>query len=136
MKGKDERYPDYPLFKGLQRPLEFLGIQGRYIYWAAVTTCGAIVGFVAAYCLLGFIAGLVVLAAVVSAGIVLILLKQRKGLHSKKVVRVCMCMPTRARSDERKTITAMCMALLIVERGRVCLEARRTCPYLITRISK
>ena len=31
MKGKDERYPDYPLFKGLQRPLEFLGIQGRYI---------------------------------------------------------------------------------------------------------
>ena len=59
MKGKDERYPDYPLFKGLQRPLEFLGIQGRYIYWAAVTTCGAIVGFVAAYCLLGFIAGLV-----------------------------------------------------------------------------
>lgn len=29
MKGKDERYPDYPLFKGLQRPLEFLGIQGR-----------------------------------------------------------------------------------------------------------
>ena len=73
MKGKDERYPDYPLFKGLQRPLEFLGIQGRYIYWAAVTTCGAIVG-------------LVVLAAVVSAGIVLILLKQRKGLHSKKVV--------------------------------------------------
>ena len=40
----------------------------------------------AAYCLLGFIAGLVVLAAVVSAGIVLILLKQRKGLHSKKVV--------------------------------------------------
>ena len=136
MKGKDERYPDYPLFKGLQRPLEFLGIQGRYIYWAAVTTCGAIVGFVAAYCLLGFIAGLVVLAAVVSAGIVLILLKQRKGLHSKKVVPVCMCMPTRARSDERKTITAMCMALLIVERGRVCLEARRTCPYLITRISK
>ena len=78
MKSKDERYPDYPLFKGLQRPLEFLGIQGRYIYWAAVTTCGATVGFVAAYCLLGFI-------TVVSDGIVLILLKQRKGLHSKKV---------------------------------------------------
>ena len=92
MKSKDERYPDYPLFKGLQRPLEFLGIQGRYIYWAAVTTCGAIVrwggpfvGFVPPYCLLGFIAGLVVLATVVSVGIVLILLKQRKGLHSKKV---------------------------------------------------
>ncbi len=129
MKGKDERYPDYPLFKGLQRPLEFLGIQGRYIYWAAATTCGAIIGFVAAYCLIGFVASLVVLAAVVSAGIVLIILKQRKGLHSKKIARVCTSMPTRARSDERETITAMCMAILIVERGRVCLEARRTCPY-------
>lgn len=35
MNGKEEHYPDYPLFKGLQRPLEFMGIQGRYIYWAA-----------------------------------------------------------------------------------------------------
>ena len=50
MKGRDERYPDYPLFKGLQRPLEFMGIQGRYIYWAAGSAGGAIVGFVIAYC--------------------------------------------------------------------------------------
>ena len=47
MKGKDERFPDYPLFKGLQRPLEFMGIQGRYIYWAAGAAGGAIVGFIA-----------------------------------------------------------------------------------------
>ncbi len=66
MKGKDERYPDYPLFKGLQRPLEFMGIQGRYIYWAAGVAGGAIVGFIIAYCLVGFVAGLVVLVAVVS----------------------------------------------------------------------
>ena len=77
MKGKDERYPDYPLFKGLQRPLEFMGIQGRYIYWAAGVAGGAIVGFIIAYCLVGFVAGLVVLVA-------LIMLKQRKGLHTKK----------------------------------------------------
>ena len=68
MKGKDERYPDYPLFKGLQRPLEFMGIQGRYIYWAAGVAGGAIVGFIIAYCLAGFVVGLVVLVAVVSAG--------------------------------------------------------------------
>ena len=46
---------------------------------------GAIGGFGAGYWLLGFIAGLGVRATVVSVGIVLILLKQRKGLHSKKV---------------------------------------------------
>lgn len=84
MKAKDERYPDYPLFKGLQRPLEMMGLQGRYIYWAAGAAGGAIAGFIIAYCLLGFVAGLVVLVAVLSTGVVLIILKQRKGLHSKK----------------------------------------------------
>ena len=84
MQVKDERYPDYPLFKGLQRPLEFMGIQGRYIYWAAGEAGGAIVGFIIAYCLAGFVTGLVVLVSVLSTGIALIMLKQRKGLHTKK----------------------------------------------------
>ena len=59
---KQERFPDYPIFKGLQRPLEFFGLQGRYIYWA----------------------GLVLLVLAVAVGGVLIVMKQRKGLHSKK----------------------------------------------------
>ena len=29
-------YPEYPVFKGLQRPLEFMGLRGRYITWAAI----------------------------------------------------------------------------------------------------
>ena len=84
MKSKETRYPDYPLFKGLQRPLEFMGIQGRYIYWAAGAIGGAIVGFIVAYCLSGFLAGLIVLVVTLGSGAALILLKQRKGLHSKK----------------------------------------------------
>ncbi len=87
MKGKDERYQDYPVFKGLQRPLEFMGIQGRYIYWAAGTAGGAVAGFIIAYCLLGFVAGLIVLVSAISTGAVLIVLKQRKGLHTKKCER-------------------------------------------------
>ncbi len=87
MKGNDERYPDYPLFKGLQRPLELMGLQGRYIYWAAGAAGGAIVGFIIAYCLLGFVAGLVALTAILATGIGVIILKQRKGLHSKKIDR-------------------------------------------------
>ena len=70
-KGTDTRYPDYPLFRGLQRPLEFMGLQGRYIYWAAGAVGGAILGFIIAYIIAGFVAGM-------------ILLKQRRGLHSKK----------------------------------------------------
>ena len=72
------------MFKGLQKPLEFMGFQGRYIYWAAGTAGGAIVGFIIAYCLLGFVVGLVVLVFAISTGAALIFLKQRKGLHTKK----------------------------------------------------
>lgn len=75
---------EYPMFKGLQRPLEFMGIQGRYIYWAAGAVGGAIIGFIAAYCLSGFLAGLIVLTVILGGGAAFILLKQRKGLHSKK----------------------------------------------------
>ena len=78
------QYPNDPLFKGLQKPLEFMGFQGRYIYWAAGTIGGAIIGFILAYCLLGFIAGLIVLVAAISVGAAFIIIKQRKGLHTKK----------------------------------------------------
>lgn len=47
---------DYQVFKGLQRPLEFLGFQGRYIYWAAGTAGGAIVAFIIGYVAIGFVA--------------------------------------------------------------------------------
>lgn len=77
-------YVSYPVFKGLQKPLEFMGIQGRYIYWAAVAAGGAILGFILGYCFLGFLAGLIVLVASLGSGIALIMLKQRKGLHTKK----------------------------------------------------
>ena len=80
----EEQYQDYPMFKGLQKPLEFMGIQGRYIYWAAGAIGGAIVGFILAYCLIGFVAGLITLVAALGTGAALIFLKQRKGLHSKK----------------------------------------------------
>ena len=73
-----------PGTNGDTRPLEFMGIQGRYIYWAAGAIGGAIVGFIVAYCLSGFLAGLIVLVAALGCGAALILLKQRKGLHSKK----------------------------------------------------
>lgn len=37
MAKEEELSKAYPMFKGLQRPLEFMGLQGRYITWAAVT---------------------------------------------------------------------------------------------------
>ena len=80
----DTSYVDYPLFKGLQKPLEFMGIQGRYITWAACAVGGAILGFIIAYCIFGFVVGLIVLAVSLCTGAGLIFFKQKKGLHTKK----------------------------------------------------
>ena len=77
-------YVDYPVFKGLQRPLEFLGFQGRYIYWAAGTAGGGIVAFIIGYIAVGFILALVLLTLILAFGGVMTFIKQRKGLHSKK----------------------------------------------------
>ena len=81
---KDSQYLSYPMFKGLQKPLEFMGIQGRYITWAAIAIGGAILGFIIAYCIFGFVVGLIVLAVSLLAGAALIFFKQKKGLHTKK----------------------------------------------------
>lgn len=80
-----ELLPEYPVFKGLQKPLEFMGLQGRYIFWAAGAIGGAIVGFIIAYLMMGFLAGLIVLAVIGGSGAALIFVKQKKGLHSKKI---------------------------------------------------
>ena len=47
------------------------------VYTSSDVTASAIVCFIIAYCLFGFVAGLVVLTAVLSAGIILILFKQQ-----------------------------------------------------------
>lgn len=80
----ESQYVSFPMFKGLQKPLEFMGIQGRYITWAACAVGGAIIGFIVAYCIIGFVAGLIVLAASLCTGAALIFFKQKKGLHTKK----------------------------------------------------
>lgn len=77
-------YPSYPIFKGLQKPLEFMGIQGRYIYWAAGAVGVSILGFIVTYCLAGFLGGLIVLVVAVGCGAALIIVKQKRGLHGKK----------------------------------------------------
>lgn len=78
-------YPEFPIFKGLQRPLEFMGLQGRYIYWAAGTIGGALISFIIGFISFGFYVGLGILTICLGTGGVLVFVKQRKGLHSKPV---------------------------------------------------
>lgn len=84
MAKEDELGSVYPMFKGLQRPLEFMGLQGRYITWAAVTATVGILGFMIVYALAGFLLGLAFAVVAISSGFGLIIIKQRRGLHSKR----------------------------------------------------
>ena len=61
-------YPDYPVFKGLQKPLEFLGLRGRYIVWAACTVGGGLLSFLIGYVVFGFLIALVLLTIIFSVG--------------------------------------------------------------------
>lgn len=72
-----------PVFKGLQKPLEFMGLRGRYIYWAAGTVGGGILSFLIGYVAFGFLVGLVLITSIVGFGGAMIFIKQHKGLHSK-----------------------------------------------------
>lgn len=73
------------MFKGLQRPLELMGLQGRYIAWGVATVGSAIIGFVVMYVIFGFITALVTAVVALTTGAALILIKQRRGLHSKRI---------------------------------------------------
>lgn len=84
MAQTQETETEYPMFKGLQRPLEFMGLQGRYITWAIVTAAIGILGFMVMYAIAGFIWGLGFAIVAISSGITIIMVKQRKGLHTKK----------------------------------------------------
>lgn len=60
------------------------GLQGRYITWAAITAGVGILGFMLVYALVGFIIALVFTVVSLSIGIGLIMIKQRRGLYTKK----------------------------------------------------
>ena len=60
----------FPVFKGLQKPLEFMGIRGR--------------GFIVFSIALGKLAGFIAMLVMAAAGLATIFVKQRSGLHNKK----------------------------------------------------
>lgn len=74
----------YPVFKGLQKPLEFMGIRGRFLTLAAGAVGVSFVGFIMFSIALGKLAGFIAMLVMAVAGLVTIYIKQRGGLHNKK----------------------------------------------------
>ncbi len=61
-----------------------VGAISVYITWAAITAAVGILGFMLVYALTGFIIGLAFAVLSISTGVGIIMVKQRRGLHSKK----------------------------------------------------
>lgn len=80
-------YESYPVFKGLQMPLQLFGLQGRFLIYAAVIVATVLFGFILMYSLISATAGF--LFAIVSAGGggAFFYRQYRKGLHSKRLNR-------------------------------------------------
>ena len=73
----------YPVFKGLQKPLEFMGIRGRFLTLAAAAIGVSFVGFIVFSIAFGKLAGFIAMLVMAVIGLVTIYLKQRGGLHNK-----------------------------------------------------
>jgi hypothetical protein len=74
----------YPVYKGLQKPLEFMGIRGRFLTLAAAAIGVSFVGFIVFSIALGKLAGFIAMLVMAAAGQVTIYVKQRGGLHNKR----------------------------------------------------
>lgn len=72
------------MFKGLQKPLEFMGIRGRFLTLAAVAIGVSFVGFIVFSIALGKLAGFIAMLVMAAVGLATIFVKQRGGLHNKK----------------------------------------------------
>ena len=74
----------YPVFKGLQKPLEFMGIRGRFLTLAAAAIGVSFVGVIVFSIALGILAGFIAMLVMAAAGLATIFVKQRGGLHNKR----------------------------------------------------
>ena len=77
--------PDgFPVFKGLQKPLEFMGIRGRFLTLAAAAIGVSFVGFIIFSIAIGKLAGFIAMLVMAVTGLLTIYIKQRGGLHNKR----------------------------------------------------
>ena len=65
----------YPVFKGLQKPLEFMGIRGRFLTLAAATIGVSFVGFIGFSIALGKVAGFIAMMVMALVGLITIYIK-------------------------------------------------------------
>ncbi len=80
--GFDE-YSSFSAYKGLQKPLMFRGLKGKFIYWAFGAFASALVLCIVVSSTVSFLWGGFTLVVVIFGGLALIAQRQKKGLYNK-----------------------------------------------------
>lgn len=85
----------YPIYKGLQKPLSFKGLKGKYIAWGVLSlVCGLLIGGLLSALINIYLGG--VACIILTAGfLAFTLLRQKGGLHSKSRERSLMIYPNK-----------------------------------------
>lgn len=73
----------FPIYKGLQKPLIYRGFQGKYIGWGVASLVIAVVSGGLIGSLTSMVLGGVITISVMSIGLFITSQQQKKGLHSK-----------------------------------------------------
>lgn len=76
-------YPVYNVYKGLQKPLIFKGLKGRFIYIGAGCIISSLVLCAVLSTIFSFLYGGIALAVVLFGGLYFTAISQKKGLHRK-----------------------------------------------------
>ena len=79
-----DKYPSYPMLTGLQKPLEFKGVRGRFLGWLAGIVGVGMMGMLVMLILIGFLVGFLFLVVTIAVGYLIIRVKQKQGIHNKK----------------------------------------------------
>lgn len=95
--SRDRRAYGFSVYKGLQQPIVFQTLKGRYIYWGLASV---LAGFLAAVILtvtFSVLAGFLALLAVSMSGLLYTNSRQKKGLHDKTKSEGVFIIPARYR---------------------------------------
>lgn len=73
----------FPIYKGLQKPLIYRGFQGKFIGWGVASLVIAVVSGGLIGSLTSMVLGGVITISVMATGLFITSQQQKKGLHSK-----------------------------------------------------
>lgn len=74
----------YRIFKGLQKPLEFMGLKGRYVWVGLGGAIGSILLFMILFISINILTALIALLVTPTVIAVWIFRNMKRGLHSKR----------------------------------------------------